>query len=309
MFFGLILLIILFSIVFAFVWVWFFKNETLSAEQLNKKGMKAFKRKHYNEAKDFFLEVFALEPEFKNIDLNLAFSFFELGEDEIAKEYFTKILENTPENFDSLLCMAKLMHKEGNYEKAEEFYSKAIEVNPKSWECLFNLGILTYKKHEYNDAWTLFKNAGKLVPKNVQVLCYITMCEAELYDLSQKSKYKSIMYKYKKVIHKKGLPAELGISLAKVYAKTGQIDKALTACKKVLKSEAEDIEVYKILGLIQLIKHDFVGARNTLSTALHLQPKNKEIHEILSYLLCQQSNDCERENCRLKYYEMVQKFL
>ena len=303
------LILILFSSVFVGVWFWFYKNETLSCKDFYKQGMKAFKNKNYEKAKDLFSQAFSLDFKFENVEYMLGVSLLSSGDCDNARKCFENILNSSPQNFNALFSMAQIMQKDKNYNEAEEFYNKALAENDKDSECYFNLGIISYKKQDYAKALELFEKTKELSPKNIQASSYITMCQGELCNFEREKFYKNIIKEYTKIAGRKDLPKEFGISLAKVYAKAGEANKALSACKKILASDSENVETYKLLGLIQLIKKDFTEAKNALSTAINLQPKDREVYEILSYLLCQQKDVCDRQKCREKYYEMVKKFL
>ena len=135
------------------------------------------------------------------------------------------------------------------------------------------------------------------------------MCKSNLCKFENEKDYLGVLNECTKISKKKNLPKEFYNALINLYARAGKINEVTALCKKVMAQDAENFEAYKILGLIQVIKREFAEAKNTLSTAVHLQPKNKELYEILSYVMCRQEDDNERQVCRDKYYEIVKKFL
>jgi len=73
--------------------------------------------------------------------------------------------------------------------------------------------------------------------------------------------YQKIIDSYAKIADSSDLPPEFNTVLAVVYAKTGKIDESLAYCRKALTINTEDIRAYRILGLIQFLKKDLVGAK------------------------------------------------
>lgn len=131
----------------------------------------------------------------------------------------------------------------------------------------------------------------------------------ELCNYNDQEEGQNIIDNYLKIASESDLPLEFNISIATAYAKIGDLEQSNEYCQKALLLNSEDIEGYKLLGLIQLAKRNFVATKVTLSTALHLQPKNKELHDILSYALCQQLDNCPLDKCRETYNELMKKFL
>lgn len=303
------LILILFSVVFTGVWFWFFKKETITSQGIYKKGMKAFKRKNYNKAKDLFSQSFALDANNEDAQYMLGSALFELGEHNNAKEYFENVLKTSPQKFSALFLLAQILQEQENYEEAESIYKKILEEKPKDYRSYLNLGIINYRKQDYAAALNLFTQAKKLSPKNAQVSFYITICKGEICSFEKEKEIKNIIKEYSKISGKKDLPKDFNLSFTKVCAKAGKMDKAFLMCKKTLRQDSENVEAYKLLGVMHLIKRNFPEAKNALSMALNLQPRNPEIYEILSYLLCQQEDACDRKKCREKYYEMIKKFV
>jgi len=306
----LILLILIgFSIILAVVWAWFFKNERAFCEKLYSAGVKAFEELKFQKAKTFFSKINSINPSYKDVTYKLGLTCFELLEYDKATTYFESVIKITPKNFDALFHLALSFQLQELYDKAEEAYKKALKENEKSGDCLFGLGFICYKQTKYKEAIEFFENAKETFADKVKLDFYINKCHDELTTYDEDSQSAKIIEEYLKIANEPKLPKEFNISLAFAYAKTGQIPQALEYCKKSLLENPEDIESYKLLGLIQLVQQDYVATKSTISTALHLQPNNKELHNILSYVLCQQIDNCELQDCRNKYHELIKNFL
>lgn len=309
MIFLIILLLIVFCVLFTFVWVWFYKNTTPAVEDFYKTGIKAFEKGEFKKAKEAFTKVDKTNPNLADAEYKLGIVQVKLQEYSDATVIFEKILKTAPKNVSALFNMAQALQFQGKYDEAQEFYNKALDENDKNWECYLNIGIINLKKEDYKKAIETLEKAKEISPENTQILFQLTNAKSEICDMEDSGAIEGILNQYMEISKNPNPPKELSVSMAKFYAKTGDIDKALEFCRKALELNDKDMEAYKLLGLILMIKKEFTEAKNTLSTALHLQPNNKELHDILAYLLCQEGDECEREKCRLTYHEMMQKYL
>lgn len=310
---SVITILIIYTILLTIAWIWFFKNEKALCRKLYAAGLESFKTEDYKKAKGFFSRIVFLNPNYKDSKYKLGLIYLKLKNYDAAHDLFKQILKNSPKDFDALFNLAQTYQFQEEYNKAEECYLSAINENDKSLDCYFGLGFTNYKQKKYDKALEFFKKAGETVPSNFQIPefypFYINKCNDELCSYEENGEGQSIIDNYLKMAKEPNLPREFNISLATAYAKMGNLEQANEYCQKSLLINAEDIESYKLLGVIQLAKKDFVATKNTLSTALHLQPKNKELHDLLSYALCQQVDDCPLQKCREKYNELMEKFL
>lgn len=263
----------------------------------------------YKKAKGFFLKTLALDSKYKNARLNLGIAYLKLKDFNSAQDCFETVLKDSPKSFDVLFYLAQTLHVKGVYNQASDYYLKAIEVNDKSFDAYFNFGIVLFNQKMYKEALDSLQKANLLCPENDKILYYITRCNDELCDYEDESKAQQIIDDYMLLSQKSDLPKEIYISIAKAFAKIGEVEKAEEYCQKALVNNSEDVESYKLFGLIQLIKRDYVQTKNVLSTALHLQPQNRELHTLLSYVLCFQVDSCTLKNCRQKYFKLMKKFI
>lgn len=300
------IILIAFSAVWFFVWLWFFKKEKPSYKKISKAGIKAFKKGNYKKAKELFLQIpnSDINPEVK---CKLGVVHLKLDEYDEAKNCFEQVLKNSPNNFDALFNLARTLQFQKKFDEAIEVYIRAQKENEKNIDCHLNIGHIHYEKGDYEKALEVLEKAKEIAPGNVKVLFSIVKCKSELLDMENSSNYQQIIDEYMKLAKKAGLPRDFDISLAKVYAKNGDIDKAFKHCKNAVEANAEDIEAYKLLGLIQLIKKDFSDAKNSLSIALNFQSNNAETHNLFSYLLCSHEEGFAMQKCRMKYYELIKK--
>lgn len=304
---GLVFIIlIVFSVVWISIWLWFFKSGKTSGKNFLKAALKAFKQEEYTKAKELFLQIpdseIDLEAKYK-----LGLTHLKLNEYDEAKKCFEQVLKNSPKDFGALFNLAKVLHFQKKYDEALEAYSKALKEDDKNLDCYLNIGNIYYQKCEYDKALEVFEKAKEIFPDNVHVLFGVVKCKSELCDFENADESQKLIDEYIKLAKMPNLPADFNISLAKVYAKNGNADKAFEHCKNAVAVNGEDIEAYKLLGLIQLIKKEFLEAKNSLSIALSFQSNNIEVHNLFSYLFCSHESGYGLRKCREKYYELAKK--
>lgn len=276
----LFLIFLIFSIFLTIVWVWFYMSYKPSSVDST--------------------------PEMK---FNQGVVHLSSGEYNEAKICFENILKTSPKNFDALFNLAQVLMFQKNYDEAIAFLTKALAENGNSVECYLKLGQIHFEQGDYVKAMEAFEKAKDIDPENVMAIFSIARCKAQLCNFDNEDESQQILDEYLKIADGNELPPGFHISMAKVYAKKGQINEAYENCKKAIEQDGQDIEVYKLFGLIQLIQKDFAGAKSSLSIALSLQSNNMEIHDIFSYVMCHQEKGCPLDQCREQYFELIKKHI
>lgn len=278
------LILLIFSFCWALLWFWFLKNSDSTPAKKADKNIDT--KAKYKEGLEYLKQ----------------------GKYKEAKACLDEALKASPDNKEVLLALGQLYTVKGKYDEALEVYEKVVKKEPSNIEGLINIGNIYSKQSKHNEALETLEKAKEISPKNTQILCSITKCKIELSE-AESLEYKALVEDYINLSSNKELPNDFESSLAKLYAKEGQVEKALEHCKKSLEVKADDAETYQLLGLIQLIKKNFAEAKSNLSVALNFQPNNLETHQIFSYLLCNKEDDVERKQCQRKYFEIIEQHI
>lgn len=304
---GLVILVfITFVIVLSVAWLWFFNLVKPQGDNFLKKGLKAFEKKDLLKAKELLNKSKKMTPE---VLQKLGQSCFELGQYEEAQAHYEQLLINSPKNLEALSALAKILQIQGKSEEAIEVFEKNIAENGKDINSYLGLGDSHQALGDFQKALEILEKAKELQPENTEVLLSIAKCKSELFDPDNEEEAQKIIEEYKKIAELGNTPQDYEASIAKVYAKTGDIESAYDSCKKALELNDKDVESYRLLGLIQLINNDLEGAKNSLATALSFEKGDNETHNVFSYLLCLQVDDCTKGKCREKYFSLVKKHL
>lgn len=300
------IILIIFSIVFFLVWFWFFKNDQISNEKKYTAWQHAFDAGNYKKAKSIISQVsdFSINNDAKS---KLGLTLIMMKEYDAAKTLFEEILKNSPSDTNALSHLAQIYRIQGRDAEALDLFTKILANNDKDVLALLNIGSIKIKQKCYTEALDVLEKAKITESENINVLFLITKCKGEL--CNDPESCMQVIEEYKDLEERAISIDEYDISFAKLYAKAGKLDDALQYCKKALERNDADLEAYRLSGLIQLISNDLISAKNSLTMALNLQPGNVETHNIFSYLLCNQDSECEREACRLKYYNLIENYI
>ena len=300
---------LLFSGSLVFIWSWYLRNESEISNKIYNTAMKAYQNSKYSTAESLFLRAISVYYHNFKAHYQLGLTNLKLYKYDKAKSCFEKVIKNDANNVDAKFWLAYTMQQLKDFSEAEILYSAVLKISPAYCDCFFQLGLIEFEKEKYEDAIQFFEKAKALSYDKILCTFYITKCKDKLCKYDTKEEGKSIIEEYLKLINESVLPEGFYLALATAYAKCGNAKDALTYCQKSIESDSENYESYKLLGLIQLLYKDFEGVKNTLATAISLQSDNIELHDILSYALCQQDNMCAVKKCREKYSEIIKRFI
>lgn len=308
---SIVIIFITFIVSITVAWIWYFKKSKPSYEVLYQMGLKEFNNNNYEKAEKLFSQALALQDTYKEARYQLGLVNLKLEKYDDAKENLEKYLKVAPKDFNALFNMGVVCEHKESYDEAKEFYGKALKENPDDGECNFNFGKVNLLQKNYDVAKEYLEKSSDLLPdinKSAASFQLIKCKEEALYEETVEAQ-QVIIDEYLKfeTENPNNLPNDFHITLAKAYAKSGKMKESFESCQKSLEINSDDVEVYKQMALMQLLKKDLVGAKKTLSTALNLDPKNEELHNLLAYLLCQQLSMCEAKKCREKYHAMIKK--
>lgn len=318
---------------------WYLKSVDFNHEDLCEKGMSAFQKNDYEKAKEMFLLSLDDNPDFReskynlgvtymalreyenakkcfeevleadsddfNARYNLGLVFFKIGDYINAKGCFDKILETDPREFNTLFNLALTLQMQQSYEEAQELYAKALQENDKDPDCYFNLGIIAFERKEYPQSLELFEKAHGYAFGRTDIMFSLARCKDEMCKFETEEEGKEIVANYSKISKYSDLPLEFDVYWARAYAKTGQIEKALEICNRAVVSSPNDALVYRILGLIKLVKNELEEAKSALFKAVDLDIYNPDGYNILSYVFLQQENHVEYVTYKTKYKELI----
>lgn len=302
--------LIIFAAAFASIWHWFFKNDMSVFEKFYATGLEAFDSENYILAKNLFNKIPVKAPQYKESKFNLCTCLLKMQEYSNAETELKEYTTTYTKDYNALLMLAQSLAGQGKNEEAEDLFNEILTANEKALECVMGLGFLKFDEKDFKSALKYFETAqGLNVEMSPELEFYIIRCKDELCDYENEEAGLEIIEKYMTIENSGLLPTEMSIVLAKAYSKLGEIEEAEKHCKRAIMLEPRSAENYKLLSVIQLIKKDYETAKKTLTQGLKVQPNNESMHEILSYAVCYQVENCNTNRCREKYQKLLSKFV
>ncbi len=278
------LLIICTILLIFFVSILIMIRKASSPNALYEGALDEFDQGEYRIAFKYLKKALQIKPaDIRYLQL-LGLTSLKLHDYNTAENCFNEILKVEPDRLEAVYNLALTYQMAEKLEDAKTYYYKALSINDKDKDTLYNLGLLLYEMGEYKDAVSSLEKASKLDPEKSILQFYIAKCKDKISDSSPTSSPEEIISMYSKLEGKAGLPIEYNITLATAFAKAGNIQKAQEYCSKAILSVEDDIQNYKLQGLLCLVRKDFDCAKNNLQIATQLNPNDEEVYNLLKYV-------------------------
>lgn len=167
-------------------------------------------RKMYREA----IEMYQSGPMDSAVLLNkIGIAYHQLLELDEARKYYERALKLNPKYAEAINNLGTVHYAKKNYRKAVGQYKKALKLAPNSASIYSNLGTAQFARKKYKDAVEAYQKALALDP-----------------DVFEHRNAHGVLLQERSVEER----AKFHYYLAKVYAKTGVVDRALLYLRKAL---------------------------------------------------------------------------
>lgn len=207
---------------------------------------------------------------------------FERKDYEEAKVRFLKAMEEGGQNFPDILNkLALILSLEGQREEAVQHLKRALEINPKYTEAAVNLAYLLNELGRYEEAMEIKNRLHCLfderLKKNIDpfVLGKIANMHADTAE-----RYIEIGYlndaidELKKALKLRPNFIDLRTKIAILYRETGNIDEAIEQLTHSILENPKYVPAYIQLGLTYFVMGEKELAQKQWDKALELDPQN-----------------------------------
>lgn len=109
-------------------------------------------------------QTLELDPDFPDVNANLARTHWRLGQLERARQYFLRQLRTLPGDLGTLLALGVLLIEMERYDEAGEKFRRTLEHDPTLAEAHFYLGELSLLSGHLDAAESRFERASRLDP-------------------------------------------------------------------------------------------------------------------------------------------------
>jgi tetratricopeptide (TPR) repeat protein len=167
-------------------------------------------RKQYREAAEIYL---AIKPQ-THIQLNKAgIAYHQMGDLDTAKKLYERAIKLKKDYAEAINNLGAVWYAKKSYRRATKQYEKALQIAPRSASMYSNLGTAYFARKQYEKASAAYLTAMELDP-----------------DVFEHRSSQGVLLQERSVEER----AKFNFYLAKTYAKSGQVDRALTYMRKAL---------------------------------------------------------------------------
>ncbi|MCX6624407.1 MAG: tetratricopeptide repeat protein [Acidobacteria bacterium] len=172
--------------------------------------------KRYHEA----IEAYKNSPQDSAVICNkTGIAYHQLMQVDIARRHYERAVRINPRYGEGLNNLGTVYYSKRNYRKAIRYYRQALEVNPRSASIYSNLGTAQFARKKYQEAVEAYQQALALDP-----------------EVFEHRSTQGVMLQERNVEER----AKYHYYLAKLYAKTGNNDRALQYVRKALEEGFKD---------------------------------------------------------------------
>jgi tetratricopeptide (TPR) repeat protein len=210
-----------------------------------KKGQALYEKGDYVKARLEFKNAIQIDPKFAEAYYMLGMVQLKQGDLKPAFGRFSKAAELSPDHLNSHLQIGKLFLVMKEPEKAMEKAELILEKDPKNEEALILKGSVLLAQKETNKTITLFNGLMEKGIKRPDVCIMLGSAYFQQKDIQNAEKVLKIGIQ----THPESV--SLHMALANFYGKSGRMDEALAAFKKVIELEPDRVEhQFKLAGLL-----------------------------------------------------------
>jgi tetratricopeptide (TPR) repeat protein len=229
--------------------------------------------KEFDNAKEEYEHILKIDP--ANVDGRLRLAslyYYRLKQSEPAVSLAKEAMNLDPKRPEPYLVLGLIYYQMENYEKASETFQDGIREFPNQTELHFHLGATYDKLHLPDQMISEMKQVIQIDPRHANALNYLGYTYAdkgvrlnEALDLIQRAL---------KIKSNDGYYID---SLAWVYYRMGETQKALDELKKAISLVPDDPVIHEHLGEVYLNAQMMKEAREEWIRSLELDPNNDDL--------------------------------
>lgn len=173
-------------------------------------------RKQYREASELYRSI---QPQTYMLLNKAGIAHHQMGDLDTARKLYEKAIKLKKDYAEAINNLGAVWYAKKNYRRATSQYQKAIKLAPLSASMHSNLGTAYFARKKYDDAAQAYQIALQLDP-----------------DVFEHRSTQGVLLQERTVEER----AKFNFYLAKTYAKSGQIERALTYMRKAMEYGFKD---------------------------------------------------------------------
>ena len=163
---------------------------------LNIAGASAFALKNYAQARDYWLKLVQVAPDFQGAHSNLANAYRFLNHLDNAELHYREALELNEQNEVALSSLGYLLKSQKKWIEAHKLFFELAKLKPKDTSVLLNLAEISQNLGEYDQAVIYAQKALDISPSDAEIHYRLGVYYWELQNWSQAEQYfqSSLLY-------------------------------------------------------------------------------------------------------------------
>lgn len=125
-------------------------------------GNEYYKNKSYRDAAYNFEKLIEINPNYRDVKLQLGNTYFQMGTYEKAKQQYLSIRHGDQSYSDAIIGIGNIYLHKGALEGAERKYKEALRVDPKSWKAWEGMGMVAEKRGDKQQQWYAQTRAAEI---------------------------------------------------------------------------------------------------------------------------------------------------
>lgn len=267
-------------------------------------------------------QVLSLAPNYAEASVALAEISLRKGEAGSAVSLLKPLVQQRPDIMQAQFLLADAFRAQGNLEDALAVYRKLATLAPKNPQPVYWEGLVLLQQKKIAEARTSFNRVMQLAPDFLPALEQLVDLEliAKNYPAAQQLIQTQLQHDPKqagpyllqaKIFLAQGNSAQAETSLlksvelqpdsplaylllARLYAGSNQIDKAMVNFQTVASKNPKNIEALMMIGTLSEKKHDFPAAREAYEKLLAVNPRFSAALNNLAYLYSEDLNQLDK---------------
>lgn len=228
--------------------------------------------KEEKEALENLRDAYKQNPEDRDISLQLAQKYANLGWLNEAYSLYKKLADNYSSDFSILLAFGNLCFSKKNTEEALSVFKKITVLKPKRVEGWNNLGIVQITTKDFESAKKSFDNVLSIEPENYGALLNMGNYYNHVGNVD-----KSIEL-FKKVTEIRPYFTDAWFNLGNAYIASKLFDKAIEVLKRALKYDRKFAPAFKNIGFSFEEKGEYPEAEEYYLKALEINKTDASLY-------------------------------
>ncbi|MFP4381274.1 MAG: tetratricopeptide repeat protein [Candidatus Sumerlaeia bacterium] len=254
----------------------------------------------YEDALELWEKAAQMNPDNEQLIHNLAICSEMAGKREEAKRYWSEVLRRWQDRVDddpddiytrNLIVEVRRHHggqsldDSGGGPASIEEYREILKINPDDFEAQYKIATALYEEQNWVEAIEAWKKILQKFPKNIEALNMLgwSQLNAGQIEPAFQTWGRSLAIDPKNHSTSEAI-IKARMSMGRAFRNRGMYTQSLVHFKALLRFAPRSAEVFMEIGETYMLKGDKRSAAQAFTTALNLDPKNRQAKQRLSEL-------------------------